>query len=233
MKKAFLIIISLTLIIFTGIALAQAVELPDPGILPDNPFYFLKSFFEEIGTFFTIGELAKTERFLNLAERRLAEAKKLAEKGKSEVAERTMNRYQEQLGRALAKAEQAKMKGLNADDVLTRVSEATLRHQSILIDVYERVPDQAKPAIQRAMENSIWGHEEALKAISGEKKEEINQQMKQEREEIREKIERVRERGVPIPIIPMIEEEEAVIVEEILPEPPVETPEIPETPETP
>lgn len=228
MKRAFLIIIFLALVSFTGIVLAQTTELPDPGILPDNPFYFLKSFFEEMGTFFTIGELAKTERFLNLAEKRLAEAKALAEKGKSEVAERTMNRYREQLGWALTKAEQARMKGLNTDEILTKVSEATLRHQSVLIDVYERVSEQAKPAIERAMENSMRGHEEALKAISGEKREEINSQMERNREEIRERIERARERGVTIPTVPIIEEE--AIIEEILLEMPVETPEIPSTP---
>lgn len=192
--------------LFVGAGQAQTNDLPEPGMLPDSPFYFLKSFFEGVGTFFTFGDIAKAERFLNLSERRLAEAKALAEKGKPEIAERITGQYQEQLNRALAKAEEARARGLDTDEVLAKVSEATLRHQAVLADVYERVPEQAKPAIERAMENSMRGYEEALRAVSGEKREEIRQKIEQGRQEIEEKFEGLRERGVPVPTIPKLPE---------------------------
>lgn len=48
---------------------------------------------------------------------------------------------------------------------LAKASEATLKHQAVLADVYERVPEQAKGAIQRAIEAGMRGHEETFKAF--------------------------------------------------------------------
>jgi len=134
----------LLVFLFAGAVQAQTNDLPKPGMLPGNPFYFLKSWSEGIGTFFTFGDVAKAERFLNLSEKRSAEANALVAKGKPEIAEKAIGKYQAQLDRALAKAEEAKAKGLDTDEVLAKVSEATLKHQAVLADVYERVTEQAK-----------------------------------------------------------------------------------------
>jgi len=173
-----------------------------PGLLPDSPFYFVKSWSEGIGTFFTFGDVAKAERFLNLSEKRLAEADALVAKGKPEAAEGAIGRYQEHLGRALTKAEEAKTKGFDTDEVLAKVAETTLKHQAVLADVYEKVPTQAKSAIERAMQASMRGHEEALRAVSGQKREEVMEQAGQKRQEIEQKLKGLRDKGIPIPTIP-------------------------------
>jgi len=74
MRKISLIIASLVLVGLGGGALAQEAELPDPGITPDSPFYFLEIISEGIGTFFTFGDLKKAERYATLAAERVAEA---------------------------------------------------------------------------------------------------------------------------------------------------------------
>lgn len=177
--------------LFAGVAQAQTQtnDLPEPGMLPDSPFYFLKSWSEAMGTFFTFGDVAKVERFVNLSEKRLAEAQALVAKGKPEVAEKAVLRYQDQLGAALTKAEEAKAKGLDTDEVLAKVAESTLKHQAVLADVYEKVPEQAKGAIQRAMQAGMRGHEEALKAVSGQKREEVMEQVEQKRREVEQRLE--------------------------------------------
>ena len=49
MKKIILLTTLLFLIFSFGTGvLAQKVELPDPGLTPDSPFYFLKSWKERI-----------------------------------------------------------------------------------------------------------------------------------------------------------------------------------------
>lgn len=206
MLKKLLFVSFLVIFLFAGAVQAQTNDLPEAGMLPDSPFYFLKSWPEGIGTFFTFGDVAKAERFLNLSEKRLAEANALVAKGKPEVAEKAVGRYQEQLNRALAKAEEAKAKGLDTDEVLAKVSEATLKHQTVLADVYERVPRQAKSAIERAMQAGMRGHEEALKAVSGQKREEVMEQVEQKRQEVEQKLEGLRDKGIPIPEIPTREE---------------------------
>lgn len=194
MFKKFLILPLLTVFLFVGVAQAQTSDLPKPGMLPDSSFYFLKSWKEGVGTFFTFGDLKKAERFLNLSEKRLAEAEALADKNKLEMAERAVERYQEQLNLALSKAKEAKTKGLDADEVLAKVSEATLKHQAVLAEVYEKVPEQAKSAIQRAMEAGMRGHEEAIQAVSGEKREEIMPRIEQKKQEAEQKLEEIEQK---------------------------------------
>ena len=192
-KKIFIVPI-LMMFLLVGVAQAQTSDLPKPGMLPDSSFYFLKSWKEGIGTFFTFGDLKKAERFLNLSEKRLAEAEALADKNKSEMAERAVERYQEQLNLALAKAEEAKAEGLDADEDLAKVSEATLKHQAVLAEVYEKVPEQAKEAIQQAMEAGMREHEEALEAVSGQKQEEIRQELEQKKQETEQRLEEIKQR---------------------------------------
>ena len=170
MVKKFLLVPLLVVFLFAGVAHAQTGDLPNPGMLPGNPFYFLKSISESIGTFFTFGDIAKAERFLSLAQARLAEAKALADKGDTDRAEQATEKYQERLDEALQKADDAKNKGEDVQDVLTKVAEATTRHQEILAHIYAKVPEQAKDAIRRAMEKSMKGHDTALNAISGKQK---------------------------------------------------------------
>lgn len=227
MVKKLLLVPLLAIFLFAGVAQAQTNDLPEPGMLPDSPFYFLKSWSEGIGTFFTFGDVAKAERFLNLSEKRLAEANALVAKGEPEIAEKAIGRYQEQLNRALAKAEEAKANGLDTDEVLAKVSEATLKHQAVLADVYEQVPEQAKPAIERAMQAGMRGHEEALKAVSGEKREEVMRDVEEKRREVEQRLEGLRDKGVPIPTIPTREE----IKQEIPTRPETGRPETPGQPQ--
>jgi len=200
MKKTFLIPL-LALFLVAGTVSAQTEDLPNAGMLPGNPFYFLETLSEGIGTFFTFGDIKKAERHLALASERLAEADALADKGDSNRAEKATERYQERLDKALIKAEEAKTRGKNTDAVLEKIAEATVRHQAVLAEVYEKVSEQAKEAIQRAMENSARGHDTALNAVSREKQDEVRGRVEQETEDVEERLEGLREQGLPIPEI--------------------------------
>ena len=148
--------------------LAQETELPNPGLTPDSPFYFLERISEGIGTFFTFGDLNKAERYAKLASERVAEAQAVVEKGKPEAAGKALTRYEDQLSKALAKAETAKAKGQNIERITEIVATATSKHLTVLEGVLEKVPEAAKEAITRALEKSKNGHITALKALAGE-----------------------------------------------------------------
>ncbi|MBU4458808.1 hypothetical protein KKF60_02845 [Patescibacteria group bacterium] len=128
-----------------------AVELPDPGLTPDSSFYFLKTWKEKIQIFFTFGEENKAKQYLHLSEVRLAEYKKMIEKGKTEIAQKTLDKYEKQLGQALEKAEEAKEKGKDVEGLVTLVKEKTLKHQEMLAKVLEKAPEQAKKGIEKAI----------------------------------------------------------------------------------
>lgn len=180
-------------------------ELTDPGLLPDHPLYFLKSLSENVGTFFTFGEINRANRQMMLAEKRLAEAQALMAQGETELAEKIMNRYQKRFAHALAFAQRAQEAGQNTNKVMAKIAENTLRHQAVLSRVYDQVPKEAKAAIQSAMENSLRGHRQALEAISQEETEEevgkILERIEKRRPAIEERINQLQEQGVPIPTL--------------------------------
>ena len=169
MRKILLLITLSLLFLFLELgALAQETELPDPGLTPDSPFYFLERISEGIGNFFTFGDLKKAERYAKLAAERVAEAKAVVDKGRPEVAKVALERYEDQLAKALTRAERAKAKGKDIERVTEIVAEATSKHLTVLEGVLEKVPEVAKKAITRALEKSKNGHITALKVLAGE-----------------------------------------------------------------
>ena len=168
MKKIILLITLLILISFTVGVSAQDTDLPEPGLTPDSPFYFLEIIAENVGTFFTFGDLKKAERYTVLATERLAEAKAVIEKGKPELVEKTMERYENQLNKSIARAEKAMEKDKNtekATEFVAKIGKTTYTHLDVLAEVYEKVPEEAKPAIENAMKASVKRHEKVVEAL--------------------------------------------------------------------
>ena len=175
MKTKILSLIILSLL-FGGVVFAQDDSLPKPGLTPDSPFYFLERITEGIGTFFTFGDLKKAERHALLAAERLAEVQTIVEKESFDAAqdknlklvEKTLKRYERQLQNSMARVEKAQAKGENAEkviEVLARVGQTTSKHLEVLAEVYEKIPEQAKPAIENAMKASAKGHEKVVEAL--------------------------------------------------------------------
>lgn len=169
MKKSLISSVLFFGLLIGGWVLAQEeMELPDPGLTPDHPFYFLERIFEEIGTFFTFGDLKKAERMAKLAQERMAEAKACAEKGKPEAMKKALAHHAKHLEKARLRTEKAKARGLKVEKVSRIVAEATSKHLAVLDEVLERVPEVARDAILKAKEVSITGHQHALKFLAGE-----------------------------------------------------------------
>ena len=158
MKK---IVIALLVFMFLGgVAFAQEDSLPSSSITPGSSLFFLKRFSENVGTFFTFGEVAKSKRMVKLAEERLSEAKTLAEKG-DENSEKAIELYEQQF----AKASERVQKSQNAE-ALARVSEATSKHFAVLEEIAGKVPEQAQESVLRALESSKNGQVSALQKLS-------------------------------------------------------------------
>jgi len=201
LKKLFIIpaLAVFALFMFVGVAHAQT-NLPNAGMLPDSPFYFLERLSEGVATFFTFDNKAKAERIFNQSEERLAEVEALIEKGKSEKAQEIVERYQERVSKAIEKAELAKKDGdKSVDDVLERIAKATTRHQEVLGDVYDKAPEAAKEAIEHALEVSSKGYDTVLRAVSKERMEEVLERVKAEVEEGKDRLEMLRKQGIPVP----------------------------------
>lgn len=173
---------------FGTVVLAQETELPNPGLTPDSPLYFLDTLGEKIGMFFTFGAERKAEKAMKYAEEKLAEVRAMAEENKPEAVEKANQKYQEFLDLANKKTKEAKEKGKDVERLVTLISEKTLNHQEVLLEVFEKIPEQARSGIKKAIEVSKKGFETAIEVVSGEKKEKLEQKAQKTKTKIEEKI---------------------------------------------
>lgn len=212
MRKIFLLVLGGALVFFWAVtslkvkaeeattsptpALPQEESIYRPRLLPDSPFYFLKRIKERFELAFALAEEAKAAKLLEMATRRVAEAKIMAQRGKMALVKKLMERYQAHLDQALVKAKEAKNKGRPVESLIETITRETAKHQGVLEGVLERVPEPAQEAIERAIEVSGRGQEEAIKAVSGEKQQEVKEII-QEKLEGRPTIRQILEEKVP------------------------------------
>lgn len=190
-------LVAMLMLVMAGTpAAAQTEELLDPGMLPSNGFYsFLERSAEAVGTFFSFGNDDKAERFLSLAEERLAEARELVEEDEIDDAEEALDRYQDQLDEAMEWSEG--LEGEESEDISTQIAEATLKHLEVLARVYGQVPEQAQAGFQRAMQATSTGHDRALQGLSTSEQRDVADQSQEQVEELR----RARQQGLPVPFV--------------------------------
>jgi len=157
----------ITSLLFGAAAYAQDEELPDPGLTPDSPFYFLDTWGKNIGMFFTFGNEAKARKALQYAEERLAETRAMAAKNRVREMERAANDYDGFMAMVNERLEAAAQEGLS-DNISERVALATAKHLNVLDRVKDQVPEQAKGALTRARTASMNGQINALRALAKE-----------------------------------------------------------------
>jgi hypothetical protein len=162
MKK--IIIVCLLSFILSIVGVSAQEGLPDPGITPDSFLYGLDRALEALQKALTLAPEAKAKLALRLASERIAEAEKMERKGKPELASKAAEDYGEELNDAMKHgrkiSELAKKKEFE-----TLVANATSVHIDVLERVLEKVPEQAKSAIRKAIDNSKKGREESLDAL--------------------------------------------------------------------
>lgn len=159
MNRIIHVLLTLTLVgSGCGVALAHDVaDLPAPGLLPDSPFYFIKTITRGISGWFIFGDEANLRRHLALAEEKLAEAHALADKGRYELMARAAEAYK----RLSAKAEE-RLEKLGADKNKKEVfekarkdlSDTLGKHLVVLERVLEKAPEAAKSGLENAIENA-------------------------------------------------------------------------------
>lgn len=135
--------------------------------LPGSPLYPVKIASERAQLALTFNDNNQAKLHLKFAERRLGEVQALITKGKSEDIDTPlsiMNQHLEQAQNIAAAAS-----GRDKQELYSKILELTERQQTVLEVVSEQVPDQAREAINHAMEVSRRGHEKAESALKKKK----------------------------------------------------------------
>ncbi len=163
MMKAILLILLALMLIPANVAGQE--ELLDPGTTPDSIFYGLDKAFERIQLVLTRDEVSKARLHLEIANERIAEGKAMVDRGKPEYLPDMAEEYEKNLGKSQEIAEVAKGLGKNTAEVDELVALATSMHIEVLEEILEKVPEQAKGAIERAITQSARGQEKSLNRL--------------------------------------------------------------------
>ena len=140
------ILVLMILMVVPISAQESTTDLPNPGITPDSPFYFLDKAFDV----FQSKESIANERAAEV----IAMAKKSHEKGLTIALEG----YEKAIANRQKEAE--KNEG-EAERVALQIS----NHLGVLARVREQVPEQAKFGIDMAINKSAQGREDALATL--------------------------------------------------------------------
>jgi hypothetical protein len=108
-------------------------------------------------------DVSRVERTLNFADKRVREMVALIAEGRPEDLDLAVEKYCYTLNVTLTKMEEALNKGRSvAGDIASLVANTVAQHLSTLDGLYAMVPDEAKPAIERAMVEALKCYKRAI-----------------------------------------------------------------------
>jgi hypothetical protein len=134
--------------------------------LPGQILYPVKIGTEGARLFVAADNAGRIGQHLDNAQARLDEIQALAKSGSSEAMNIAAKGYDGSIGMIMEQMDDSQNSAMDTADLSELVAENILRHLSILDEVYDRVPDDAKTAIAKARESSMKGHENALLALA-------------------------------------------------------------------
>lgn len=159
---------------------AEDLELKEPWLLPDNPFYFLKDWGRAIRSVFTFNKVKKTELESRYANERLIEIRKMVEKNEDpEDIKKATEKYKKTLDKTKERAEKIKEKAKQnpkVESFLKKYTHQQILHQKLLEKLETQVPEQAFEKIKEARETHLERFKDVM--IKLEDKDEIAEKLK-------------------------------------------------------
>jgi hypothetical protein len=130
--------------------------------LPGDALYSAKLSAEEL-MMLQGDDVSRVERTLNFADKRVREMVALIAEGRPEDLDLAVEKYCYTLNVTLTRMEEALNKGRSvAGDIASLVANTVAQHLSTLDELYAMVPDEAKPAIERAMVEALKCYKRAI-----------------------------------------------------------------------
>ena len=109
-------------------------QLPYPGMLPDNPLYFLKALRDAITAFFLSKPADKANFDLLQSDKNIQASYLLLtqQQGQTTLALQTFSQAQDDFAQALTQTESAKKQGYSTKDLVAKFTDANQKHEQIL-----------------------------------------------------------------------------------------------------
>lgn len=125
-------------------------ELPYPGMLPDSPFYFVKTIRDQVVGFLIQSQVNKAFYELLLADKNLASGKILIDEGKKEIGTAAVVSGEENFTQAVDRAEDAKKGGSDISDLSAKLAVSGAKHDEIISQMLTKVSEKEFKQLQKA-----------------------------------------------------------------------------------
>jgi len=159
---------------------AEDLNIKEPRLLPDSPFYFLKEWGRKIRSVFTLNSVKKIELENKFANERLIELKKLIEKKKDpELLKKAVEKYKSAVEKIKSQAEKIKEKtreNPRVEKFMEKYTGQQILHQKLLEKLEEQVPSEAFQKIKEARESHLERFKDVMLKL--EEKDRIAQRLK-------------------------------------------------------
>lgn len=123
---------------------AEDMEINEPTLLPNNPFYFTKSIWRAVKKAATFNAVERAELEIQYADEKLLEAQKMAEKRDidPEIIGKAVEGYEKEIERIRDRAlEWDKINEDRKEKFLNKFSDHQIKHQKILDKLQKNVPE--------------------------------------------------------------------------------------------
>jgi len=127
---------------------ASDYDLPYPGMLPDHPLYKIKTLRNKIILFLIRDPLKKAAKHLEMADKELFSALKLAEKDKIALAQHTAFKAEHHMTLLVTEIKKAVYYSNKEfpQDLAQRAYQAALKHQELLAGIMSKANGETKEA---------------------------------------------------------------------------------------
>lgn len=143
---------------------ASSAVVASASALPGEPLYPVKTSWEQVQIALTFNEMAKGQAQADLAQTRTEEIAQLTDQGRV-VPSDAVARMSAQTETAMASMAQ----GQDPTALSQQLADITERQQQVLERVAKAAPENARPALEHALDVSRSGHQKAQEAIETSK----------------------------------------------------------------
>lgn len=162
-----------SLAIETTLTNVTSVEypLPYPGILPDNPLYFLKVARDSLVLLAVTDPVRKSFYSLLLADKRLAAGEMLVSSNRVAVGVATLAKAEEYYQQAsqIAENQRSKIKDQKLDekynDLLSKLTVAGAKHEEILVKMAGKVSEKENRELGKARQNNLEARKRIMELL--------------------------------------------------------------------
>jgi len=159
---------------------SQDLEVREPRLLPDSPFYFLKNWGREIRCFLAFNPIAKAELRAKFSNEKLIELKKMVkEKKDPEALKKAAENYQQETEKIKEQVEKIKEKAKEnpkVESFLDKFIHQQTLHQKLLDRLETQVPTEAFEKIKECRERHLERFQDVMLKLE-DRKEKITEKL--------------------------------------------------------